>query len=248
MWLVSSLVGKTRPALVLLNDEDLAYAKIRLDPLSLEVAQESLSALSDPLARALVWGAMWDATRDGEYCASDYLALVINHVSDETESTTLRATLNQLVQTAHSYVNPQRRPAAIELLGDTLWSLATEAEAGSDAQFQFVKFFAENASTKEHAAALAKLHDGSNALDGLAIDTDLRWELLHGLILVGSAGETEIAAALGADATASGEQAAAHARATQGLRLFGQRRRCPKRDCACLRVGTEPRQRPGSLG
>ena len=128
----------------------------------------------------------------------------------------MRATLNQLVQTAHSYVNPQRRPAAIELLGDTLWSLASEAEAGSDAQFQFVKFFAENASTQEHAAALTKLHDGSNALDGLTIDTDLRWELLHGLILVDSAGETEISAALAADATASGEQAAAHARAMIG--------------------------------
>lgn len=213
---VAAFVGKTRPALILLNDEDLAYAKIRLDPLSLEVAEESLSALSDPLARALVWGAMWDATRDGEYCASDYLALVINHVSEETESTTLRATLNQLVQTAHSYVNPERRPAAIELLGDTLWALATEAEAGSDAQFQFVKFFAENASTPRHAQDLRKLHDGSNALDGLTIDTDLAWELLHGLILVDSAGETEIAAALAADATASGEQAAAHARAMIG--------------------------------
>ncbi len=211
---VPELVGTARPALILLNDDDLAYAKIRLDTASLEVAQEHLSDIADPLARALVWGGLWDTTRDGESAASDYVALVINHVGSETESTTLRTTLNQLVQAARSYVAPERRSAAIELVGDVLWGLANQAEPGSDAQFQFVKFFADIASTTEHGEALAGLFDGSIELESLTIDTDLRWEILSGLILVGRAGEAEIAAALAADSTASGQQAAAQARAT----------------------------------
>ncbi len=77
-----------------------------------------------------------------------------------------------------------------------------------------MKFFATTPSTDEHAEVLAGLLDGSVALEGLVIDTDLRWELLQGLVLLGKAGETEIAAALEADNTASGQQAAANARAT----------------------------------
>ncbi|MEP6843180.1 MAG: ERAP1-like C-terminal domain-containing protein, partial [Pseudolysinimonas sp.] len=43
--------------------------------------------------------------------------------------------------------------------------------------------------------------------------SDLSWELLEGLVLVGQAGEAEIAAALEKDNTAKGQQAAAAARA-----------------------------------
>lgn len=215
---VAGLVGRTRPALILLNDDDLAYAKIRLDPDSLSVACDALGQITDPLARALVWGAMWDATRDGEFPASDYFSLALSHVGSETESTTLRGTLNQLVQTAHTYVHPDRRNEAVELLGDALLNLAHQAEHGSDAQFQFVKFFAQSASTDQHGQFLEGLYSGSLSFDGLIIDTDLRWEILHGLVLVGRAGEDEIAAALAADATASGQQAAAHARAVIGTK------------------------------
>jgi aminopeptidase N len=210
---VPELVGQRRGALVLTNDDDLAYAKIRLDEQSLATAIEHLSAISDPLARALVWGSVWDATRDAETSPSDYVRLVLSNIASETESTTIRTTLTQLVQAARSYVAPSRRAEVLAEVGDRLLELAGEAEAGSDAQFQFVKFFAAAASTPAHADALRALHDGSLALDGLEVDTDLRWELLEGLVLVGAADEAEIDAALEADNTANGAQAAARARA-----------------------------------
>jgi aminopeptidase N len=210
---VTEFVGKQRPALILLNDDDLAYAKIRLDADSLEVARDSLSAIEDPLARSLVWASIWDATRDGEFPASDYVALVLSHIAPETESTTLRSTLAQLLLTAHAYVAPDRREAAVALLGDALWSLAQDAEPGSDAQFQFVKYLAATPTQGEHVDALAGLHDGSVTLEGLTVDTDLRWEILEGLVLAGRAGSAEIDAALAEDDTANGRQAAARARA-----------------------------------
>jgi aminopeptidase N len=210
---VPELVGQHRGALVLTNDDDLAYAKIRLDDQSLATAIEHLSAISDPLARALVWGSVWDATRDAETSPFDYVRLVLSNIASETESTTIRTTLTQLVQAARSYVAPARRAEVLAEVGDRLLELAKEAAAGSDAQFQFVKFFAAAASTSAHAEALRALHDGSLALDGLEVDTDLRWELLEGLVLVGAADEAEIDAALEADNTANGAQAAARARA-----------------------------------
>jgi len=211
---VPELVGLHRGDLVLVNDDDLAYAKVRLDEQSLATALEHLSSIAEPLARAIVWGSVWDATRDGEASPSDYVRLVLANIASETESTTIRTTLAQLLTTARTYVAPERRAETLGRVADGLWALAQDAEAGSDAQFQFVKYFAAAASTDTHGDVLQALLDGTTTLDGLTVDTDLRWELLEGLVLVGRAGHDEIDAALAADATADGAQAAARARAT----------------------------------
>lgn len=211
---VPELVGVHRGDLVLLNDDDLAYAKIRLDEQSRRTAIEHLASIANPLARSIVWGAMWDATRDAESPASDYVRLVLGNIATETESTTIRTTLSQLLLTARNYVVPAKVDATVRTVGDTLWQLAASAESGSDAQFQFVKFFAQIASKPEHVTTLQGLRDGSVTLQGLEVDTDLRWELLEGLVLAGAAGDAEVDAELAADKTASGEQAAARARAT----------------------------------
>jgi aminopeptidase N len=211
---VPELVGKTKPALVLLNDDDLAYAKIRLDEDSLRVAIEHLAGIENPLARSLVWGSVWDSTRDAETRPTDYVRLVLGNIASETESTTIRTTLTQLATVARLYVEPARRAEILREVGDGLWRLAEQAEAGSDAQFQFVKFFANLASTPEHAQTLAALKDGSTTLPGLTVDTDLNWELLEGLVSLGTAGDAEIDAALAVDNTSNGQQAAARARAS----------------------------------
>jgi aminopeptidase N len=211
---ITDLLGVAKPALVLLNDDDLAYAKIRLDDESLAIAIEHLKDIESPLARAVVWGAAWDATRDGEMRASDYSRLVLGNIATETESTTIRLSLSQLAQTARTYVDPAVRDETIERAATELWALAQAAQPASDAQFQFVKFFANLASTPEHGAMLTGLLDGTVVLEGLEIDTDLSWELLEGAVLAGVAGETEIAAMLERDNTSNGQQAAARARAT----------------------------------
>ncbi|WP_419819081.1 aminopeptidase N [Glaciibacter flavus] len=210
---VGELVGRARPALVLLNDDDLAYAKIRLDDASLAVAIERLDAIEDPLARALVWSSAWDATRDAESSASDFVRLVLNNVASETESTTLRIVLANAVLAARAYSAPEHRPETITAVADTFWALAQQAEAGSDAQFQFVKYFASIAESSSHVEELLGLFEGDIRLDGLEIDTDLGWELLIALAAAGKAGDAEIDQRLATDDTATGRQAAAQARA-----------------------------------
>ncbi|WP_159603843.1 aminopeptidase N [Agromyces humi] len=210
---VAELVGLRRPDLVLLNDDDLAYAKIRLDEASHGIALANLSEIESPLARALVWSSVWDATRDGETRASDYLALVLGNIASETESTTLRIVLANAVLAASAYVAPERRAEARRSLADGFWRLAQEAEGGSDAQFQFVMNFAAIAEAGSHVDQLAALYDGSLELDGLEIDTDLGWELLIALVAAGRAGDAEIDERLAGDNTATGQQSAAHARA-----------------------------------
>jgi aminopeptidase N len=211
---VPELVGKRRPALVLVNDDDLAYAKIRLDEESLETAIDHLAAIESPLARSLVWSAVWDATRDAEARPRDFVRLVLNNIGSESESTTIRQVVAQSVLVASSYVAPEVREETLTALGDGLQRLAFAADAGSDAQFQFVRALASIARTPAQLGAVRGLLSGATALPGLDVDTDLRWELLIALVAGGEAGEAEIAATLAADDTATGRESAAHARAT----------------------------------
>ena len=61
--------------------------------------------------------------------------------------------------------------------------------------------------------AASALLNGSLALQGLAIDADLKWELLTALVVGGRAGEADIASLEASDNTANGQKAAAQARA-----------------------------------
>jgi len=211
---VTDLIGQHRGALVLVNDDDLAYAKIRLDGESLAIAIDHLSDIADPLTRALVWGSAWDSTRDAEMAPSDFVDLVLGNIATETESTTVRTTLAQLATTARMYVSPDRRENTIRRIADAMRELAENAEPGSDQQFQFLRTFASMADTAAHAVALRTIRSGEHVIPGITIDTDLSWDLLEGMVLAGGAGEVEIAEALAADNTSNGQQAAARLRAT----------------------------------
>jgi aminopeptidase N len=210
---VPELQGLDRPDLVLLNDNDLAYAKIRLDDRSLATAIAHLADIHDPLARSLVWGAAWDQTRDAESAASDYIDLVLGNIGRESESTTVRTTLAQLRTAATLYVAPEERAAARLKIADGLWALAEAAQPGSDGQLQFVTAFANSLVTPEHAGIIGRLRSGEETLPGLEIDADLSWQLLVGLATVGATDAAMIDSALAADNTAKGGEFAAQARA-----------------------------------
>ncbi|KIC56171.1 aminopeptidase N [Microbacterium hominis] len=210
---VPELVGERQPDLILLNDDDLAYAKIRLDARSLTTAIDHLAGISDPLARSLVWGAAWDQTRDAEASASDYIDLVLRNIGAETESTTVRTTLAQLQLAANAYVAPDKREAARVRVADGLWELAQDAEAGSDSQLQFVTAFASAAATPAQWETVRTLRDGELTLPGLEIDADLSWALLVSLAAGGVVSAEQIDAALAADNTAKGGEFAAQAKA-----------------------------------
>lgn len=210
---VPELVGRARPDLLLVNDDDLAYAKVRLDPQSMATAIAHLGAFTDSLPRTLVWAAAWDATRDGETPARDFVDLVLGNVAHETDSSVVLVLLRQLATTLDLYVAPEHRAAAQVAAADRLLALADAAPAGSDQQLQLLKAFAGRARTDAQLDAVADVLDGRRSLAGLTVDTDLRWELLTALVAGGRAGDTDVAAQLSEDATATGQRAAAAARA-----------------------------------
>jgi aminopeptidase N len=210
---VPQLVGRPQPDLILLNDGDLAYAKVRFDARSQQTISRRLHALTDPLSRAVAWGAVWDATRDREIGARDYVDIVLANIAAEDQSTTLHTVLSSLAHAVGAFVAPEARDDVRTRVADTLWTFAQQAEPGSDQQFQFLLAFIRSARTPEHTQTLRDLRDGRTTLPGVDVDTDLDWELLLALCALDAADEDDIAAALADDPTASGRLASARAQA-----------------------------------
>jgi len=212
---VPELVGKAQPDLLLLNDGDLAYAKIRLDERSLATALGSLSRLEDSLARALVWGAAWDMTRDAEMSATDFVSLVLANIGSETDSWGVSRIPVYAAQAVTSFSAPENRAALTETWVTGLRGLIEAAEPGSDHQLTFVRQYAAAGRSEAAVADLRGLLDGSLTFEGLEVDQDLRWVLITGLAAAGAYGEAEIAAELERDNTISGQEHAAAARAAR---------------------------------
>lgn len=205
---VLALAGRPRPALILVNDDDLAYAKVRLDEQSLATATEHLKDFTQSLPRTLVWSSAWDAARDGETPARHYVKLILANIAAESDSSVILVQLRQLATTLGFYVAEEHREATTAAAADTLWELTRSVPGGSDAQLQFMKAFALHARTAGQLDTISGLLDGSLTLEGLAVDQDLRWELLTSLVAGGRAATPEIDAELARDTTANGQNAA----------------------------------------
>ncbi|MFT2019375.1 aminopeptidase N [Streptomyces sp. 796.1] len=212
---VPQLVGKPRPAVVLLNDDDLSYAKVRLDEESLRQVTQHLGDFAESLPRALCWASAWDMTRDGELATRDYLELVLSGIGKESDIGVVQSLHRQLKLALDLYAAPEWRAEGLARWGEAALEHLRAAEPGSDHQLAWARAFAATARTDAHLDLLAALLDGSESIDGLAVDTDLRWGLLLRLAATGRADEAAIAAELERDKTSAGEQHAASARAAR---------------------------------
>ncbi|WP_310964243.1 aminopeptidase N [Nocardioides terrisoli] len=212
---IPELVGMKQPDLLLLNDTDLTYAKIRLDERSLATVVSNLSGLDDSLARALCWSAAWDMTRDAEMSATDFIELALANIGTETDSWGVSRIPTYAAQAVHSLSAPDHRAALVQRWQDGLRDLVEKAEPGSDHQLTFIRSYAAAARDDRALDALAALLDGSLTFEGLDVDQDLRWVLLTGLARAGRVGDAEIDAELERDGTITGKEHAAAARAAR---------------------------------
>lgn len=212
---VPQLAGVKQPALLLLNDEDHAYAKIRLDERSLATAISALSTFEDSLPRALVWGATWDMTRDGEMRARDWLDLVLANIGQETDAWAVTRIPATTALAVNFYSDPDHRADLTARWEAGLRELLVAAEPGSDHQLTFARSYAAAANSDAALDDLIHLLDGSFTLEGLAVDQDMRWTLITALARAGRFGDAEIDAELEVDKTISGKEQAAAARVAQ---------------------------------
>ncbi len=215
LTVLDELAGQRQPDLLLLNDGDLTYAKIRLDERSLATLVGGLGRLDDSLARALCWGAAWDMTRDAEMSATDFVELVLRNIGSETDAFGSARIPGYAALAANAYSDPAHRAALLDRWEAGLKDLLTSAEAGSDHQLTFARSYAGAAHNPAALDDLEGLLSGSVTYDGLAVDTDLRWAIVTSLARNGRYGADEIAQELARDNTISGQEHAAAALASR---------------------------------
>jgi aminopeptidase N len=210
---VPELVGVEAGDLVLVNDDDLTYCTMRLDATSLTTLIDRIGDITEPLPRTLCWSAAWEMTREAELRARDFVTLVLSGIGAESEVGVVQRLLLQAQTALASYAEPswavaEGWPAFVARLLDL-----ARTDPGSDQQLAVVNALAGSVLTAEALNTLAGWRDGSAPLDGLTVDTDLRWRLLHALVAHGTVGESEIEAEYARDNTATGRRMAERARA-----------------------------------
>jgi aminopeptidase N len=210
---VPALVGQRVPDVLLLNDDDLTYTKLRLDDRSMATVVNHITGFASALPRALCWAAAWDQLRDAELAARDYATLACAGLPSEKDINLVTATLRQVATAVFLYADPSWSPTGWQLLADTARASLAATEPGSGFQLAWARAFVSAARTDADLATLRGWLTGSEVPPGLAIDTDLRWSVLQTLIANGRAEPAEIEAELDRDRTASGERAAAQAHA-----------------------------------
>ncbi len=221
---VTALQGVSRGKLILVNDDDLTYCSLRLDPDSLQTVLTRIADIAEPLPRTLAWSAAWEMTREAELKARDFVSLVAAGVHAETEVGVAQRLLMQAQTALSSYADPDWACSdGWPAFADRLLELARGAEAGSDHQLAFVNALCSSALSLRHVAVLAALLDTDPAeqgLSGLVVDADLRWRIVTALAASGDvdadgAEHPFIDTEAERDPTAAGQRHAAQAAAAR---------------------------------
>ncbi|WP_309050750.1 aminopeptidase N [Streptomyces sp.] len=202
-----------RPALVVLNDGDLTYAKLRFDEASEQSVLRGLSRIPDPLTRAVVWNALRDMVRDGVLTPGEYLETARAHLTEESELALVQGVLGfARTQIADRYVSAEERPAALATLREIARALLRRTEDGDSPGLRLtaVRTLIDSATTPDQIASWL---DEGTVHGGPELDPELRWRILARLAVLGATDEAAIAAELERDPSATGQEGAARCRA-----------------------------------
>ena len=214
---VHELAGERVADLLLVNDGDLTYTKVRLDGRSLKTLRTHLRGLDDDLARALAWGDLWDMVRDAQLRSRAYVAISLANIDVETDASTVALLQGEIVSAIENYGDVANRTAVRESLARAAYERLPRTEPGSDLQLLWTNAFIAAARSHDDVKWVRGLLDGSTKLDGLNVDFAVRWSAVNALATIGVADEELISAELARDPTDQGQRAVASARAARPL-------------------------------
>jgi aminopeptidase N len=210
---IASLRGVRAADVLLINDDDLTFAKIRLDDRSLATVLRHIQGFSSALPRAICWSAAGDMVNDAEMPARDYLTLVVNGLGGERNAGLVSSVLGEALRALTLYADPEWAPRGWEALAGLARGAAYAAERGSPLQLTWARTFATAARTPADLARLTAWYNGVDLPQGLRLDADLRWQLLQGLVAAGEAGPDEIDREAERDRSVTGQRHEAMTRA-----------------------------------
>jgi len=210
---VNELIGQRAGDVLLLNDDDLTFARIELDAASLATVTDHLSDFSDPMPRAQVWSAAWDMLRDATLPATGFVALVTKNLAHDEQVGILQRLLMRASGAVERYAAPSNQAALRAQLREQAADALGRSAAGSDHQLAWFRHWASLVSSPTDLATLERVLEGATPFTGLTMDVDLRWHVVACLAHAGVADEDAIDRELARDDTDLGARQALTARA-----------------------------------
>ena len=215
---VPQLAGEAAPDLLLVNDDDLTYTKIDLDPRSLATLKTHLGGLDDGLARAVLWEALWDLVRDARLRVADYLEISLGNMDVETDAAIAGSLIGRMTGAIERYADPRRRNELRARVAKGARDRMGRMAPGTDLQLLWTSAFIGTARQPEDVEWVRGLLDGTTKLDGLQVDFAVRWSAVNALASIGEKVDALIDAELELDPTDQGQRAAAAAHAARPTR------------------------------
>ena len=199
--------GLPKPSLVFPNYNDHGYAKVALDPLSVDWVKQNLDRIGETLLRQLLWSSLWNMVRDQQLKSTDFLALVREKLPLEPESGLIDAVLGQASAALSRYVPEERRLPEFHLSFLANWSALEKAPAG-DQKIIWARALIGSAVVPDDIERVARLADGEENIAGVAIDQDMRWAIAAKFMAHGLPGaEDRVAREIGRDPSDRGQRA-----------------------------------------
>ncbi|MBA3626173.1 MAG: aminopeptidase N [Chloroflexi bacterium] len=212
---VDDAIGRASPVLVFPNHEDHAYAKVRLDPISLRFVRERLREVEDPLLRELLWMSLWEMVRDGDLPSVEYLSIIRRQVVDELDPESIESILARAQATLRWFVPEDTREEQASRVVQTALSALPEA-SDDDARIAWLRGAIGAAARASDLEPLLALADGTTVLPGVNVDQQMRWDLAIKAVAFDVTGaEERVASETARDASDRGERARIRATAAR---------------------------------
>jgi len=155
------------------------------------------------------------ASGAGRKATRDYLALVLSAADRESDIGVMQSLTRHALHALELYADPQWAPEGYAALADASFAALQRSAPGSDHQLAWTHTLLGAARSDEHVAFMRGLLDGTQVVDGLAVDDELRWTIVQSLSARGAIDADGIEAELKRDPSAAGRRHAATARALQ---------------------------------
>lgn len=179
---VRALEGFPAPRLVLPNAGDFGYGRFLLDPASIAAALDPEFEPADPLARAQIAEALWEAVRDADLAPARFIAWTLRQVPRTADEIVLAELLARLEVTLRRYSSDAQRDALAPPVERTLFAEGALAAQSQSRRLALLRAFAALAWTPEALADLGRLLDGALTVPGVPLAARDRLRLVQRLL------------------------------------------------------------------
>lgn len=190
------------PALVVPNDQDLTYARVYLDDTGVKAVTKHLHTIDDQVTRAVIWGALWQMTRDGALPVDTFLSIVEHNLPLESDVNTQSRVMNQALSAAERFLADEASSEARRRLCRLATVEMEKASAGSD---ELLNWATLRIDARRDVPWLQAIVKGEEEIPGIELTGDLRWRAVGALAAMGLIDKAGLASELERDDNDAGK-------------------------------------------